>query len=558
MLCRSSVASCSVMLAGVLLGAGSAGAHTTWYVDDDAPGDPGPGDPSISDPQEDGSAGHPFDAIQEGIDAASDGDTVLVLDGTYTGAGNKDLDFAGRLITVRSENGPEYCIIDCEHDGRGFYFHGGETADSVVQGFRIENGNVRPGGGLYCYESSPTVRGCVFLGNDDSAVYREYWADPTIADCTFVANSDSYWSCNPTIVGLYECNLTVSRCLIAANGSAGISAGWDHFGPSSAVITNCTVVGNLGGISGSDLTIANSLVAGALYGGEPRRGEFAAVSSTGHLTMVNCTVAANLFYGNGIGVRCGGDSCVAIISNSIVWGNSEPGEPEIIVGEYGEPGPFALTAAHNDVQGGIDAVLLFHEEALLNWGPGNLDSEPLFVSGVSGTWTADAVSDPDAFQVTFTDANAHWSDNELVGKLINADAESWIGLQLPIVANTATTVTVWAHASLLPDGYGDARDAYQIYDYRLTGSSPCIDAGCNCAVPPDFPDLDGDGDTGEYVPFDLDGEGRFFDDPATEDTGSGLPPIVDMGAYEFGGSDLPSTATWTATATSSFPTSPRC
>ena len=68
-------------------------AQTTWYVDDDAPNDPGPGDPYVSDPLEDGSSGHPYDAIQEGIDVAAGGDTVLVKDGTYTGTGNRDIDF---------------------------------------------------------------------------------------------------------------------------------------------------------------------------------------------------------------------------------------------------------------------------------------------------------------------------------------------------------------------------------------------------------------------------------------------------------------------------------
>ena len=72
--------------------------------------------------------------IQEGIDAAEDGDEVVVCDGTYTDALNKNLDFAGKLITVRSENGPDNCIIDCENDGRGFYFHGGETGEAVVDG----------------------------------------------------------------------------------------------------------------------------------------------------------------------------------------------------------------------------------------------------------------------------------------------------------------------------------------------------------------------------------------------------------------------------------------
>jgi len=70
-------------------------------------------------------------------------------------------------------------------------------------------------------------------------------------------------------------------------------------------------------------------------------------------------------------------------------------------------------------------------------------------------------------------------------------------------------------------------------NYHLQAVSPCIDAGDNDAVPADTADLDLDGDTDEPVPFDLDGNPRFVDDPDTIDTGNGTPPIVDMGAYEY-------------------------
>ena len=45
--------------------------------------------------------------IQAAIDAAVDGDEVVVGDGVHTGAGNLDLDFGGKAITVRSAGGPE-------------------------------------------------------------------------------------------------------------------------------------------------------------------------------------------------------------------------------------------------------------------------------------------------------------------------------------------------------------------------------------------------------------------------------------------------------------------
>jgi len=65
-------------------------------------------------------------------------------------------------------------------------------------------------------------------------------------------------------------------------------------------------------------------------------------------------------------------------------------------------------------------------------------------------------------------------------------------------------------------GYPDAASA----DYHLLPTSPCIDAGDNWAVPADTTDLDGDGNTTEPIPFDLDGNPRIVGD------------AVDMGAYE--------------------------
>ncbi len=56
-------------------------------------------------------------------------------------------------------------------------------------------------------------------------------------------------------------------------------------------------------------------------------------------------------------------------------------------------------------------------------------------------------------------------------------------------------------------------------NWQLGSSSPAVDSANNAAVPPG-------------VTTDLAGQPRFFDDPDVADTGSGTPPIVDMGAYE--------------------------
>jgi len=64
-------------------------------------------------------------------------------------------------------------------------------------------------------------------------------------------------------------------------------------------------------------------------------------------------------------------------------------------------------------------------------------------------------------------------------------------------------------------------------DYHLLSGSACIDAGSNVAVPADTYDLDGDGNTTEPIPWDLDGNPRIVDG----DNGGNC--VVDMGAYEY-------------------------
>jgi len=135
---------------------------------------------------------YPFDNIQAGIDAASDGDIVVVESGTYTGYGNHDIDFQGKAIIVRSVNGPNTCRIDCAQEGRGVLFHSGEQATSVLDGFTITNGFAEQGGGICCTEmSSPTIANCVLQENradhGGGGIYLSA-SKPTLAECAFIGN----------------------------------------------------------------------------------------------------------------------------------------------------------------------------------------------------------------------------------------------------------------------------------------------------------------------------------------------------------------------------------
>jgi hypothetical protein len=134
------------------------------HVDDDAPGDPAPSSPHVGDPLEDGSPEHPFDSIAEAIAAAQSGDLILLEDGVYQGPGNRELDFAGKALTLRSKNGAPRAVINAQARGRAFVFRSGEGPDARLEGLVIGNGFAPEGGGILITRGSrPTITGCIFL-----------------------------------------------------------------------------------------------------------------------------------------------------------------------------------------------------------------------------------------------------------------------------------------------------------------------------------------------------------------------------------------------------------
>ncbi len=106
-----------------------------------------------------------FTTIQAAIDDANNGDVVVIPSGIYTGPGNRDIDFKGKMITLTSEAGAEDCIIDCQEKGRGFYFHNGEGSGSLLSGFTIRNGRAQDGGAILCEKTAPVIAKCILENN---------------------------------------------------------------------------------------------------------------------------------------------------------------------------------------------------------------------------------------------------------------------------------------------------------------------------------------------------------------------------------------------------------
>jgi len=131
--------------------------------------------------------------IQAGIDAAGPGDTVLVLAGTYTGPGNRDISCGGTNLVLLSQGGSAVTTVDCESAGRGFIFEGCEDTTSVVRGFTIANAAADSGAGAFCTKgSNPRFESCVF--SDNAAEMRGGGlccvnSSPTIRDCRFEGNT---------------------------------------------------------------------------------------------------------------------------------------------------------------------------------------------------------------------------------------------------------------------------------------------------------------------------------------------------------------------------------
>jgi len=275
----------------------------------------------------DGSGDYP--TIQAAIAAAGTGDVVELTDGTFSGDGNRDLDFLGKAIVVRSASGdPETCLLDCggsvTEPHRGFRFHLGEPPDAEVTGISITGGCIADepyGGAILCEAAaSPTVRGCVFYGNQDGALVCLTDTAPTVLDCCFRQNCGYRY-------GAIYCDfatITITRCRFVENGSHQIGGALYSYA-TNTTISECTFTGNSAAWSGALELIAGNAytVRDCLFEGNSAN-EYGAVHVFMSIaTIERCTFARNSATGFG-GALGTGKSSHTRIANCTFWGNGSP------------------------------------------------------------------------------------------------------------------------------------------------------------------------------------------------------------------------------------------
>jgi probable HAF family extracellular repeat protein/parallel beta-helix repeat protein/predicted outer membrane repeat protein len=459
-----------------------------------------------------------FGTIQAALDAALDGDTVEVAAGTYTGSGNRDLNFSGKAITLQSvlPTDPNLTVIDCQGLGRGFVLLNDEEGDSVIDGFTVLNGfHLDSGGGIDCNDVSPTIRNCIFDnctsdGNggglasrkggprlndiifrncradlDGGALYCFEESSPILNTCSFTNNSAAQHgggiagdNGNPS---LSNCDFTQNQ---APNGNGGAGYFLNNSSPS---IQNCTLTSNNAGGAGGGLALDGS---------------------SG--TVANCQLQNNIAGSGGGGLACTSGSSTTIRSNQIT-DNQSGGQGGGLSVDSSSPAISRCLIKNNtsSFDGGGIAVTGSGSSVTLEscLAQGNLGTQ----GNGGGIYSEEAALHIENCTVTQNQAILGGGVSSVFGTLTITNTVLWSDTPDELL-NFADLTVSFSNIMLDPNdtftGNGNINSDPNFTgpnDFRLAEASPCINSG--------DPNMTFAGD------LDLDERPRAFD-------------TVDMGAYE--------------------------
>ncbi|MGE0479411.1 MAG: right-handed parallel beta-helix repeat-containing protein [Phycisphaerae bacterium] len=315
-----------------------------------------------------------YATIQAALDAAIDGDEVVVAPGAYRGAGNRELTLRGKRIVLRGGGAsPAHTVIDAEHQTWALRVDEGEPP-----GTRIENvtftspladangGGVRIGGA-----STPVFERCVFQGASGLAFQLTAGAQVKVRDSSFLDNlGGSAGGAVGAGFGNHRIlrGLLLDRCMFRGNTA---QYGGALYSPSNVTlrVRNCLFVGN------------SAEMGGAIY---------AALDGFPELVIAGSTFVGNAAAEAG-GALVSTSQTWGEITNSVLWGNTAPSGAQIAVRWAFRCLNDTFYVRYCTVEGGLAGVGFLGCEGL-TWGAGNLDSDPLFVDPAADDYHLAAAS----------------------------------------------------------------------------------------------------------------------------------------------------------------------
>ena len=323
-----------------------------------------------------------YPTLQTAIDAAAVGDTVLAMPGTYTGEGNKNLDFQGKDLCLIGAGGPEETIIDCEFEGRGAYFGNGESRAAVLQGFTIRNGlsiDESKGAGIRC-ESDPSLLDLVI--EDCQANYTGglsiNWGSPLVKGVSIRGCSTSDYG-----GGAMVCNGSTAEFEdVEFVGNTGFCGGGVEVCNSTVAFRNVGFVGNAAGFQGGAAHCSGGTVFEDCTFVDNHSGHYGGAVRGGGVTLNRCLFVGNSTDGVGGAVCLLWDYGTSIVDCAFVE-NAAAAGGAIYIGEAPNQGPVSTVMGcsfrGNLASGGAGSAvcanwggLLAIQGSLLAYNPGGV------------------------------------------------------------------------------------------------------------------------------------------------------------------------------------------
>lgn len=209
-------------------------------------------------------SGCDYSDIQQAINASANGDVIEIAAGTY--APPATLSTNGKAITLRGElnlDGTPATVIGGQGVRQVFNFSSGEGPGTILENLLIAGGKSAYGGGLYLYQSSPTLTHCHVIGNLATSYGGGLYiaeSDPILTDCHVSGNSVTGTFGQGGGLYLSYSQPTLVNCHVSGNTSFNYGGGLFAY-RSGPTLTDCVLCANQA-IAGPQIYLSESALLG--------------------------------------------------------------------------------------------------------------------------------------------------------------------------------------------------------------------------------------------------------------------------------------------------------